>query len=166
MENRIALCIATFKRPMGLKRLLDSVEKINFNGNLSVIVVDNDAKSKEGYKACKEIESGGYRWPITCVIEPKPGIAPARNALVKAALQIKGIEFIAMVDDDEFVEPQWIDELLRVQAETDADIVGGAALPFSDKPFPDWAIEGKFYELPRYKDGPVDMVNGTNNLHV
>ncbi len=58
---------------------------------------------------------GAYRWPLKTVIEEEArGIAEVRNRLVAEALE-SGAQFIAMIDDDEWPEENWIDELLHAQ---------------------------------------------------
>ncbi len=123
---KVALCICTCRRPEGLNRLLRAIAELDFDGNLSVVVVENDAR-REGLAVCHSIAEN-YRWPLTCVIEELQGISFARNRAVSVALDQQP-DFIAMLDDDEWPEPRWLRELLRIQASENADAVGGPVLP-------------------------------------
>lgn len=125
--SKVVLCVCTCRRPDGLKRLLHAVADLDFTGELAVVLVENDA-AQEGLAVCHGLLEERYRWPLTCVIEEQPGIPFARNHAVRVALE-QNPDFIAMLDDDEWPSRQWLDKLLRVQAKTDADVVGGPQVP-------------------------------------
>src|SRR5262249_52764218 len=57
------------------------------------------------------------------VHEPRRGIAHARNVAVEAAPKLEA-DFVAFTDDCE-VTNYWLDELLRVACNFDADVVRG-----------------------------------------
>ena len=61
------------------------------------------------------------------------GIAQNRNALVAAALDRSEMQFLAMLDDDEWVEPDWLDALLATQAHFGADAVEGPVIGVLDR---------------------------------
>jgi glycosyltransferase involved in cell wall biosynthesis len=67
------------------------------------------------------------------------GLGPARNA----ALSVAGGEFVAMVDADDWVEPDFIADLLRLAQRTGADV---AACGFT---FDFWGLRVPFPFLPR-----------------
>ena len=79
--------------------------------------------------ACRvrELRTRGYRWPLTCIVAEERGIAQARNALVEHLLADSGrAEFVAMLDDDEWPDPEWMEAFLRCSSTTDADALHGA----------------------------------------
>jgi succinoglycan biosynthesis protein ExoM len=120
--------IPTHKRPDLLRQCLDSIAAQE--GDLPpvrVFVADNDAKGQEGSRLAQEV-AAGYRFPISSTVVAEPGISAVRNAILDEARR-EGDEFIAMIDDDETASPQWLSELLRVQAEYGADVVGGPVEP-------------------------------------
>jgi hypothetical protein len=139
----ITLCICTFRRPDGLKRLLTSVAALETDTALSVVVVDNDDRLGEGQALCERL-APDYRWPLAALVEGRPGISYARNTAIAAALEQKP-DFIAMLDDDEWPTPGWLRALLAVQADTEADVVAGPVLPeFASVPPPWMRREGLF----------------------
>jgi succinoglycan biosynthesis protein ExoM len=141
----VVLCICTCKRPVGLERLLEAVAELDFDGLLSVVMVDNDAAgAAEGVAVCRRMVAAGYRWPLVCTPEERRGIPFARNRAVALALE-QDPEFIAALDDDERPTRGWLREMLRVQAETGADAVGGPVLPEFAPDAPAWLIEGGFF---------------------
>jgi succinoglycan biosynthesis protein ExoM len=142
---KVVLCICTCKRPGGLERLLEAVAELDFDGQLSVVVVDNDAAgAAEGLAVCARVAAAGYRWPLTCAPEERRGISFARNRAVALALEQEP-DFIAALDDDERPSRGWLREMLRVQAETDADAVGGPVHPEFAPDAPAWLAEGGFF---------------------
>jgi succinoglycan biosynthesis protein ExoM len=121
----VIVAIPTFRRPKGLARMLDALAKIQTSANVHVLVADNDAEQHQGFDLCQQMRSA-YRWPLDAIIAEQRGIAQVRNALVARALENPRAEFIAMLDDDEWPSPEWLEQMLRIQRETNADAVEGA----------------------------------------
>jgi succinoglycan biosynthesis protein ExoM len=161
-EN-IAVCIATYQRPVGLCRLLNSLRNLEFRRSPQpkwyVIIIDNDQEGS-ARKVVKEIRSS-FPVPITYHIEATKGIASARNAAVK---QAQGADFVAFIDDDELAEPNWLDELLFVQSQYQADVVQGPVLPKFEQDPPKWVARGRFYSWPRQLTGTKLKYAATNNV--
>ena len=51
----VYLCVPTFRRPEGLRKLLTHIERLNYAGPIDVIVVDNDAEGRAGAAVVEEI---------------------------------------------------------------------------------------------------------------
>ncbi len=154
MVDTVAICIPTFRRPRMLKRLLDAVAALKTEARIFVLVADNDADCHAGFDLCQSHKS--YPWPLTAVIAPKRGIAEARNALVAEALKGEA-QFIAMIDDDEWPQEDWIDQFLACARATSADVLQGSVL-FGHGKAPDG--HGDI----RAATGPVAMLQGAGNL--
>lgn len=162
---QIAVCLITYQRPDGLKRLLSGLNQLTFKQceptNLEIIVVDNDLNGT-ACLLCEQISSE-MKWTLKCYVEPRRGIPYARNKAIACA--IDHADFIAFIDDDEVPEPFWLDQLLHVQRlNNGADVVCGPVLPYFDKPVPDWITKGKFFERPRYPTGHFLNGAATNNV--
>src|SRR6266702_6153859 len=108
MADAVIICIPTFRRPKMLRRLLNEIAELETGAELSVLVADNDAQGRAGFELCLALED--YRWPLTAVIAAQRGIAQTRNILVEYALMTDA-DFIAMIDDDEWPQKDWIDQL-------------------------------------------------------
>ncbi|HEX2095675.1 MAG TPA: glycosyltransferase family 2 protein, partial [Longimicrobiaceae bacterium] len=94
--------------------------------------------------------------------EPRRGVSSARNRAVAAA---RGwADFIAFIDDDEVPEPVWLDELLRVQSEYDADVVAGPVLQRFEGEVPSWVRRGRFFETRRHPTGFPREDPGAGNV--
>jgi succinoglycan biosynthesis protein ExoM len=159
----IVVAIPTFRRPKSLARLLAALEKLETQARVVVVVADNDAEGRAGYDLCRSLCTH-YRWPLDPVVAEERGIAQVRNALVARALTYPGARFVAMLDDDEWPEPQWLDELLRVQRLISADVVSGSVL--FDLPLGAAAVTAGFDGVTsiRRPTGPVAMPEGAGNL--
>ena len=147
---KVHICIPTYKRPELLSCCLESLAELQFQSDikldLRILVVEN-GPDRLVYSAIENIRSK-VPWPIIYAIEERQGISYARNKLVAMS---KECDFIAFIDDDETAEPQWLDELLRVQHTTGADAVIGPVVPEFEKPPPDWMAT--FFSRPRYPSG-------------
>ncbi len=126
-----------------------------------MVVVDNDELGSGEpivEKACL-VSSLSLHY----VIEPRRGIAQARNAAVATALTLQP-DFVAFIDDDEMPDDNWLIELLKVQASENADVVTGPVIPvFSETP-PSWVEQGKFYDRPRFATGTRLTYARTSNV--
>src|SRR5580700_11309025 len=116
--SEIVVAIPTFRRPKGLERLLLALGLLDTSEQLRVIVADNDAERREGVEVTERLAQTPYRWRLETLVVPERGIAQARNALVARALAVAGVEYLAMLDDDEWPEPTWLEAFLRVARET------------------------------------------------
>ncbi|MEA5570617.1 glycosyltransferase family 2 protein [Calothrix sp. UHCC 0171] len=161
----VSVCIASYQRPEGLKRLLLGLNQLTFNQSevpdIEVIVIDNDFKgSARGI--CRQIETD-FQWQLKYYIEAQRGISFARNRAIASVSQDS--QFVAFIDDDEVPENNWLDELLSVQKAYRADVVAGPVIPNFIKDVPQWVAKGKFFEPRRYPTGhPIEIAFAGNVL--
>lgn len=123
----IAVSACTYKRPKDLARLLDSFLALKSPEPLEFVIVDNDGNDPEVERLVTEFGQRSGR-PAHYVVEKRPGISAARNAAFSKARSI-GADLLAMVDDDEWVTPTWLDALLATRAATGAQVIGGPVRP-------------------------------------
>ncbi len=81
--------------------------------------------ARQGLAVARERGESGGGLPVRAMLVADRGLASIRNALLAAALEDPDVTHVAMIDDDEWPEPQWIAALLEMQQKTGADIVGG-----------------------------------------
>ena len=160
----VAVCITTFLRPLGLARCLESLNSLTFQHMTevapSIIVVDNDILQS----ARSIVQDFAKRsvWPVKYVAECQRGISFARN---RAVVTAQGHRYIAFVDDDEYVDPVWLDELLYAQSLYAADIVAGPVRPEFERAPPNWITQGRFFDRPRWASGTqLDSASTANVL--
>lgn len=160
----VAICVVTYLRPIGLARCLESLAGLRFTEDRDVqpkiIVVDNDAAGSA--RAVVEQVAGSLPWPVRYEVEPQRG---ATFALNRAVALVGGCDYVALVDDDEFVEPAWLDELVRAQRRFAADVVTGPVLPVFEAAVPAWITKGRFFARGRYATGtPLGFARTGNAL--
>lgn len=134
---RLAICVATFRRPAGLRRLVESLRGLERGLQasryaLELRVVDNSPEAS-AEETSRDL-AAELAFPLRYRHEPEPNIARARNA----AIEVGPADVLVFVDDDEVVEPTWLEELLSAQSSSRADAVFGTVerrLPSSS---PSW----------------------------
>lgn len=161
----VVIAVPTFRRPKSLARLLAALERLETEARITVVVADNDAEGRQGYDYCREL-CIRYRWPLDPVVAAERGIAQARNVLVARALTYPEAQFVAMLDDDEWPSPQWLDELLRAQGWTGADVVEGSILFDLPPGAQSWGADFDGLRSMRRPSGPADMLEGAGNILV
>jgi succinoglycan biosynthesis protein ExoM len=159
----VTICIPSFKRPLGLRRLLNGIAKLEYDGSIQVLVVDNDAELQEGRNVVDELALG-YPYPIRALVEERPGHTYAYNlAFNVAATEPNASDLIAVLDDDECPAPAWLGHLVASLVRYDAGIAGGPVLPvFEDSDH--WLAKTDLFDPLRYPTGPVPTIYGAGNM--
>jgi succinoglycan biosynthesis protein ExoM len=148
MLRDATICVTTYKRPVGLARLLEAIGKLEVpdGWEFDVVVVDNDPAG-----SAREVVEAARGLTVRHVLEPERGIAQVRN---RAVLETSASVWIAFLDDDEWPEPTWWRRLVE-QAERGADVVIGPSEPVFEQDPPAWIREGGFFERERFATGAV-----------
>jgi len=162
---RVSICVSTYKRPEGLLRLLEGLNRLTFSALeapiIEVVVVDNEAQGA-ALAACLRAKPT-FRWTLHCHEEPRRGITYARNRCLDAITP--PVDFIAFIDDDEVPEPLWLESLLLAQSRYGADVVTGPVSPDFESPsVPTWILRGAYFGPRRHPDGYGLDVAFTNNV--
>lgn len=121
----VSICVPVYNVELYIERCLISIMSQTYNGKMECIIVDDCGTDKS--IAIAEQLIADYKGQIDFHIihhEQNRGLAAARNTAVNAA---KG-EFIIHIDSDDWIEPNMIEELVKKQIETNADIVSCNAI--------------------------------------
>ena len=146
----ISICIPTLLRPVMLGRLLGSLVALDTGGAaVHVVVVDNDP-SGSAEPTVRRFES--LIPNLVYQVEPRRGLATARNRLVAIAASL-GSDYLIFVDDDEWVEPSWLLSFVGLAAAGRADVLRGPVYAEYDEGTPPWIIASKFFDPPEYPTG-------------
>ncbi len=149
IANEITVCICTYKRPIPLGRLLNSLRDQVTEGQFtfSIVVVDND-EARSGEKA---VADAARKMPVEIkyCVELKRGIAHARNK----ALEVATSDLIAFIDDDEFPTNRWLLHLFETCDKYEADGVLGPVKRHFDEAPPEWILRGSFFVRPSHPTG-------------
>lgn len=150
-STSIALCVASYLRPVGLGRLLEAIAKLDAVPDVArvdVVVVDNDPAGS----ARAVVDRAPADLDVTYVCEPRRGITFARNRALATA-RASGSEWIGWLDDDEAPRPDWLARLFATQRLTGADVVTGPSVPTYDGDAPQWIIDAGVFEPERFVSG-------------
>ncbi|MEW8441397.1 MAG: glycosyltransferase family 2 protein [Candidatus Thiodiazotropha taylori] len=157
--NSVDICIATYKRPVLLKSLLNTLvaDVSDCDLDVSIIVIDND----EEKSALEIVESVNLRTKlkITYSTQPIQNIALARND----AISISTKKYIVFIDDDELPEKNWLVNLVDAAIKFNADVVFGPVNPIYPDGTPNWIVAGKYFDRKRLKTGTLMPHGGTGN---
>lgn len=163
--SKIVIGIPTFRRPQGLRRLLISIAEQRAPFLPVIVVADNEGERGAGLKVVRELQSrGNYPFPIHGVPVPDRGISQVRNAIMRVGFEELKADALAMVDDDEWVEPGWIAALVAMQKEVNADVVGGLVLPEFEREPPKWVRHLNLYSWPCHRSGQVELISGSASI--
>jgi len=163
--NKVSATIAiiTCRRPIWLKRLLESLIKQNVDDSttLSILVVDNACEQVT--QAVVEQIATSSPFKITYASEQTQGIVAARNKCVTEFLKTND-QYLFFIDDDEWpANDNWAQTLLHKQQQYNADIVTSHILSVGEQGTPKWAVE-LIYGKNACKEGDVINKFYTNNL--
>ncbi len=161
---RVAVCISTFHRPAGLRRLLESIAALEFTDaapRLTIVIVNNDPDDAAPGAIAQEFATR-LGVPVVCLAESTRGLSAPRNRALKFATPEH--DFIAFIDDDSTADPAWLDRLLAVAAAGGADAVTGPVTPAFEGTPPAWVVSGRFFASPSRPTGTELEHAFTNNV--
>lgn len=106
-EQPLSFCIAlcSRQRPHLLRRCLVSLDQLVIpeNTTVSVLVVENN----ETPQYQEIVKDFGKVLPLTHVLEPRAGLAYARNKILDTLSEMQ-VDWMGGVDDDQIVDRQWL----------------------------------------------------------
>ena len=110
MKHSILIAVCTRRRPQMLTRCLDSLMALvpPENAGITILVVENDVQA--GMDKLVNDFSDRSPFQLQYRLETRQGIPFARNCVLDAALA-GGLDYLAFLDDDEWVEPDWLEKL-------------------------------------------------------
>jgi len=121
---RVVIGVCTWRRPRMLFHCLEAMAlQIVPDGiDLHVVVVDNEAEPNN--QGLVHGFAAQCPFPIHYVHERRQGIPIARNAVIEKARELAA-DWIAFTDDDCWVNPSWLMNLLHAAKRYEADVVYG-----------------------------------------
>jgi GT2 family glycosyltransferase len=159
---RLAVTVPTFKRPQQLIETLQSIAPQIATHDGVIIVMENEAENREGAQAAtRHMAANNINGLVIVVV--KAGNCNAYNGGWRTVqTQFPHVAHIAVIDDDETADANWLEHLMSVQAATNADFVGGPQMPLLP-PHATKTIHPVF--RPAYtKTGPVPVLYSSGNL--
>lgn len=149
--TQVYVCIATYRRPQLLQKLLQSLLDQVTDGQftVNVIVIDNDARGS-AEEVTKTFSAGRLR--LQYAVEPRQNIALARNRGVSLAAG----DYIAIIDDDEYADPHWLLNLYKTLHACQADAVLGPVTRIFPPETPDYIRQLPLFNFPNPPTGSSD----------
>jgi glycosyltransferase involved in cell wall biosynthesis len=129
---QISVIICTYNRDVLLKMAIESLLNQNVNPLLYEIIVVNN-NSDDNTEAVVKVFTENYS-NIRIVLEPNQGLSHSRNRGYREAKA----EYVAYMDDDAKVSPDWIEIAIKIINEQHPDIFGGPIYPFYLSSKPEW----------------------------
>ena len=163
-HRHIAVCIPTYKRPEGLRRLLAAflaMQEPLQRCQITIVVVDNEG-SLQTKAICGEFGSSHLKFPLHYCFELRRGLSHVRNKAVEVASGFA--DALVFIDDDEVPSPEWLKHLVACQQAYGSDVVSGPVIPHFMGEIPQWISAGRFFERPRYATGTVLPEARTGNV--
>jgi succinoglycan biosynthesis protein ExoM len=162
--NRVTICIPTYKRTDLLDKLIQGILSCNISrtliSGLDIVVVDNDpaASAEATVRALVEKCAEGINLQYSCY--SVKGLANVRNELLRIA-GMSDPDFIVFIDDDEFVTPDWLNELVGTIILNKADLVMGPVISVFDEKVPEYI--SRWIERPSHdNNSKMDFIRSGN----
>jgi len=160
--------VPTYKRPIYLERALESIVKQTYKP-FEVIVSDN-SPTEETENVVKRFLDLGL--PIRHL--RNKSVLPAFDNWLQGFLCVE-TDWVKIVWDDDWLEPTCLEELARLQAETDADVVlcgasgilhGKKHVWYQHSPFVSNSFMGLFPQIARrmYPNSPLAGIQKTRDV--
>ena len=160
----LVVTVPTFKRPQQVLDTLASLQGQRTTRRFVVIVIENEADGREGATAAAPLfESGALKGLV--IIAHERGNCSAYNAGWETALAtFPSFSHIAVIDDDEIADPDWLERMCAAAEMYSADIVGGPQLPV----FPEGSDRDRaghpVFAPPYRRSGSVPALYSSGNL--
>jgi succinoglycan biosynthesis protein ExoM len=163
--NKVTICIPSYKRPALLRKLILSIAGCNIDrsliNELNIIVVDNDAEMTAASTVGELKEKFRDLVKIYYYCFPEKGLSNVRNELLRRAFEVNP-DFIVFVDDDEYVTPDWLNELTSTIMRNDGDMSIGPVISEFETVVPVYI--SYWFQRRFYKDNENIKYAATNNL--
>ena len=115
MNNLVSVIVPVYKVEKYLEKCVDSIINQTYK-NLEIILVD-DGSPDNCPKMCDLYAKEDKR--VKVIHKQNGGLSDARNA----GLDIMTGNFVCFVDSDDWVEKNYVEEMLNIQQKTNADVV-------------------------------------------
>jgi len=159
-DTHLVVGVITYLRSEMLESCLSSLALQSTTvSSWSIVVVDNDPLASSR----SVVEKIGLTCPVPIryLVEPVPGIAAARNLVVKES---RDVEYLAFIDDDEVAEVDWVEQLLHGLMRYHADVAQGEILVQLEYGGPGWVGRGSFFQRSSEPEGTILDTARTGNV--
>ena len=164
---KILIAVCTYLRPNMLLRALNNIKALKplDDAEVEVLIVDNDKNLSA--KEVVEKAAKDFPYALHYKIEEERGLSPARNMVLKSALELKA-DYIACFDDDDSPDEKWLFSLwefekIMTEKKQKPVIITGPAFSRFDKKYPKY-ITMNFRSKTTKKTGQLRHTAATGNV--
>ena len=164
---KILIAVCTYLRPKMLQRALNHIKDLKpvEDAEVEVLIVDNDKNLSA--KEVVEKTAKNFPYQIHYKVEEERGLSPARNKVLKSALELN-TDYIACFDDDDSPDKNWLFSLWEFEKtmlskKEKPVIVTGPAFSKFDKDYPKY-ITMNFRTKTTKKTGQLRHTAATGNV--
>lgn len=139
MTNRVDILMCTFRRPQ-VGEAIAAIGRLRLpaESQTRLVIADND--DTDSARAIVARAAATLPFPCLYIHAPARNISLARNACLDAA-SAGGADWIASLDDDETVDPDWLVEVLEAAMRGGADGAFGKVIALYPETAPDWVSQ-------------------------
>ena len=113
----VSIIIPVYNEEKQISHCLDSIQCQEYK-NYEVIIVDDESIDKTG-EICDSYAKKDKRFKV--IHEANGGVSVARNKGIDVATG----KLLMFVDSDDFIKPDFINNYVKMQSESDADVIIG-----------------------------------------
>lgn len=133
----MTVSVCSYNRADRLPGLVESLRRQECPIPFDILIIDNNSKDNTQQVLAELAAAGGA--PLRYVLEPEPGIVPARNRALEECLDRT---FMIFMDDDEIPKPGMLAAALDAFEREGAQCVGGKVkVPFEPGERPAWLAD-------------------------
>lgn len=160
---RVDIVMCTFRRP----QVIEAIESIGQQRgvahlSLRLVIADND--DTDSARAVVEEAARDLPFPCVYLHAPARNISIARNACLEEASAGKA-DWVASLDDDEWIHPDWLANILAAVQKSGADGAFGKVQAIYPDEAPDWVTQLDFHSShPELLPVPIRTGNSGNAL--
>lgn len=165
--KKILVSVCTYLRPNMLKRALNHIKELKplDDAEVEILIVDND-KNRSAEQIVNEA-SIDFPYTINYRVEEERGLSPARNKVLKSAIELNA-DYIACFDDDDSPDKNWLFELwdfekIKSAQQNKPVIITGPTFSKFDKDYPKY-ITMNFRSKTTKKTGQLRHTAATGNV--
>jgi len=163
LSASIVIGICTFKRPMLLEKALISVENAvkPADCQVRIVVADNDETASASVVVNRVSQKMSI--PVYLTVEKTPGIPFARNRILKKAEEL-GADVLVFIDDDEYVDLEWLDNLWAAYCKYPCDALIGFVRTIYPDETPAWIVQGNFFQRDKVRKNTSTLFQAIQGL--
>jgi GT2 family glycosyltransferase len=160
------ITLPTFKRPDHLLRTLESLRAQRTRLRFAIVVMDNDAEGLEGAEAARPLFQSDTVNGLLIIAHERGNCSAYNAGWDTALLTFPNARRIAVIDDDELADPDWLQNLTDAADRFEADIVGGPQVPVFESGSDQENARHPVFQPPYSHTGTVPALYSSGNLLV